>query len=618
MKNPSVLKHIFHNAFSFKKYTLLILIVVTFVAIETSLWPYVSKVLIDKISSLPHEEIFSGIWPTALFFIILTILPGFVWRIADYGWAFLTPLIKKKIMIESTQAMLAKSQNFYQNNQAGACANRIRELSNNTPRLLQTILFDFFGVTLGIFIAFYTLFTVHKFFAFSLIIWAVLFILMAIRSAKLSDEMSGSIAKQQAKIMGNVVDIFSNIQNVKFFTNEEKEKNRVSYLQNRYSIFFKHRSFFLLRFYTIHGLTFSLYFSVSIIALIYFYSKKEVTIGDFALIFTINNWMINSMWNAANQMQSFLEDFGAAKQALLMINRPVEVQDVKNADTLKILEKNGAEISFEDVRFSYRNLSQPSSEIKPINSQEFSKITSKNAVLIQDEDLHIEGNFTIKRGEKIGLVGHSGGGKTTFVNLIMRAFDVDSGKILIDGQDIKKVTQKSLRQNITIIPQDPLLFHRSLYENIAYARNNATEEEVFQAAKLANCEEFIKKQSRGYKTLVGDRGIKLSGGQRQRIAIARAFLEDAPILIMDESTSQLDSITENLIQKGLDELMKNRTAIIVAHRLVTLKNVDRILVFDDGNIIENGSHQELIALGGVYKKMWNEQIGGFLTSRDEI
>jgi ATP-binding cassette subfamily B protein len=212
----------------------------------------------------------------------------------------------------------------------------------------------------------------------------------------------------------------------------------------------------------------------------------------------------------------------------------------------------------------------------------------------------------------IGLVGYSGGGKSTFVNLIMRLYDVTAGSILIDGHDIRDVTQDSLHEKIGMIPQDPVLFQRSLMENIRYGRIDATDEEVIEAAKKAHAHEFIIGLSRGYDSLVGERGIKLSGGQRQRIAIARAILKNAPILILDEATSQLDSVTEALIQDSLWELMQNKTTIVIAHRLSTLLHMDRILVFEKGNIVEDGSHDDLLLQNKLYKKLWDAQVGGFL------
>lgn len=226
--------------------------------------------------------------------------------------------------------------------------------------------------------------------------------------------------------------------------------------------------------------------------------------------------------------------------------------------------------------------------------------------LFNNKDVHIKG------GEKVGLVGYSGAGKSTFVNLILRFYPLGKGRILIDGQDIAHVTLDSLHQQVALIPQDPLLFHRSLEENILYGNIKASKEEVIQAAKMAHCDEFIRKCPNGYASLVGERGTKLSGGERQRIAIARAMLAACPILILDEATSSLDSVTEKYIQESLERLMQNRTTLVIAHRLSTLAKMDRILVFEQGQVVEEGSHSELIAKKGHYAYMWEMQAGGFL------
>ncbi len=227
-------------------------------------------------------------------------------------------------------------------------------------------------------------------------------------------------------------------------------------------------------------------------------------------------------------------------------------------------------------------------------------------------ELFKDKNIVLRSHDKIGLVGFSGSGKTTFINLILRNYNIESGTILIDGQDISKVTQESLREKISMIPQEPALFHRTLMENIRYGRLDATDEEVMEAANKARCHDFIMKFPDGYRTQVGERGAKLSGGQRQRIAIARAILKNAPILILDEATSALDSVTEKEIQEGLDIAMRAQTVIVIAHRLSTLSGMDRILVFHEGKIVEDGTHKELIKTNGHYKKLWEMQVGGFI------
>jgi len=565
----------------FKYWVGLHLFVVLYNAIDLSLWPYVSKILIDQLATTPREQIVYQVWPTALLLIILSFLPGFIWRICDYSWMNLTPLMRKKIASESMEYAMQHSNNFFQNNFAGSLANKVRDVTGLTDKILATIIYAFLGTILSLIIAFFTLLLVHKFFAFGLLAWAALFIFMAIKGAKKVSPMSIAAADQQTKIMGNLVDVLGNISNIRLFSRRGFESNRIKALQDDYAKFSKRRDLFLIKFYTLQGLTFSVYFAGCIILLIWLYAQNRVTLGDFMLIFTVNTYIIHGMWQAMNEMRTFLENVGTVNQALSIINQPLQIKDFDNAKDLKITR---GEIIFENVGFSYDNSSA----------------------------LFCDKNITIKSGQKIGLVGQSGGGKTTFVNLILRLFDVEQGRILIDGQNISSVTQNSLRASIGVIPQDPSLFHRTLLQNISYGCENASELEIIAAAKKAHAHEFIQTLPESYNSLVGERGVKLSGGQRQRIAIARAFLKNAPILILDEATSQLDSINENLIQESLVNLMKQKTTIVIAHRLSTLQHMDRILVFDSGKIVEDGSHQELLALNGFYKKLWEAQVGGFL------
>ena len=565
----------------FKYWVGLHLFVVLYNAIDLSLWPYVSKILIDQLAITPREQIVSQVWPTALLLIILGFLPGFIWRICDYSWMNLTPLMRKKIASESMDYAMQHSNNFFQNNFAGSLANKVRDVTGLTDKLLATIIYAFLGTILSLIIAFFTLLLVHKFFAFGLLAWAALFIFMAVKGAKKVSPMSIATADQQTKIMGNLVDVLGNISNVRLFSRRSFESNRIKALQDDYAKFSKRRDLFLIKFYTLQGLTFSVYFAGCIILLIWLYAQNRVTLGDFMLIFTVNTYIIHGMWQAMNEMRTFLENVGTVNQALSIINQPLQIKDCDNAKDLKITR---GEIIFENVGFSYDNSSA----------------------------LFCDKNITIKSGQKIGLVGQSGGGKTTFVNLILRLFDVEQGRILIDGQNISSISQNSLRASIGVIPQDPSLFHRTLLQNISYGCENASEPEIIAAAKKAHAHEFIETLPESYNSLVGERGVKLSGGQRQRIAIARAFLKNAPILILDEATSQLDSINENLIQESLVNLMEQKTTIVIAHRLSTLQHMDRILVFDSGKIVEDGSHQELLALNGFYKKLWEAQVGGFL------
>jgi len=311
------------------------------------------------------------------------------------------------------------------------------------------------------------------------------------------------------------------------------------------------------------------------------YSQGLVTVGDFSFIIALSISILWNLWFIAGQFVSFSEQVGKCRQALSIINAAHDIVDIHDAKPLVVTQ---GEIQFKEVNFHY----------------------AEGARLFQNK------NIVIHASEKVGLVGFSGSGKSTFVNLILRLFEVESGSIMIDQQNINYVTQESLRENIALIPLDISLFHRTLMDNIRYGSSNASDEAVIDAAKKAHCHEFITQLNEKYQSMVGERGIKLSGGQRQRIAIARALLKNAPILILDEATSALDSVTEKYIHDALHHLMQNKTTIVIAHRLSTLSEMDRILVFDNGKIIEDGTHEQLIRLKGHYAKMWHMQAGGFL------
>jgi len=281
-------------------------------------------------------------------------------------------------------------------------------------------------------------------------------------------------------------------------------------------------------------------------------------------------------------LRNYNRSFGDAADMVAILGIEPEVKDPIEPQKLRI--KNGM-IEFKDVDFTHAGAGEAL----------FDKL-----------------NVSIKAGEKVGLVGHSGSGKSTFMRLILRFSDIDGGEILIDGQNIASITQDDLRRSIAYVPQEPIMFHRTLRENIYYGKQNATTTEVTHAAKLAHADDFIKQLPEGYETLVGERGVKLSGGQRQRIAIARAMLKNAPILVLDEATSALDSESEVMIQDALWKLMEGRTTIVIAHRLSTIQKMDRILVLEDGKIVEDGTHKDLLRASGIYAKLWAHQSGGFI------
>ncbi len=323
---------------------------------------------------------------------------------------------------------------------------------------------------------------------------------------------------------------------------------------------------------------------MSLIALaVWRWSIGQFSTGDVSYTLTSAFIVMGYVRDIGNHIRNLQKAINDMEDVVRFDMMELSVADKDDAKALS-LDKGG--IEFDNVTFSYANQNAPTYE-----------------------DFQV----AIKPGEKVGLVGHSGSGKSTFVKLLQRLYDVDKGAVKIDGQNIADVTQESLRQSISMVPQDPMLFHRTLAENIAYGRPDASQDDIIEAAKRAHAHGFIQKLSEGYDTLVGERGIKLSGGERQRVAIARAILADKPILILDEATSSLDSISEDLIQRAIENLMEGRTTIMIAHRLSTVQNVDRILVFDQGEIIEQGPHAELIEKdGGKYRALFEMQSFGLV------
>ncbi len=394
---------------------------------------------------------------------------------------------------------------------------------------------------------------------------------------KASEELS----KTDSNLAGKIIDSISNFQIIKLFSGAKYETKHIKATREE-QIQKTERSYFMqILFWGPSSIFFDITFFVLILACGYLYSVGEIKPSEIIYATSVFSMMIMYARILTNNFKNLISTYAKAKQAYAELVQPIEIMDKPNAADLIISKAN---IEIKNISFKY----------------------NKKKVI---DNLSLK----IKAGEKIGLVGLSGAGKTTLVNLLMRLYDVNSGQILFDGKNIKNVTQNSLRDNITFIPQEPSLFNRTLMENIAYGDKEFSLDEVRAAAKRARADDFIMASDKGYDTVVGDRGIKLSGGQKQRVVIARAFLRNTPILILDEATSALDSESEKIVQKSFEELSKNRTTIVVAHRLSTLRNMDKIIVLEDGKIKESGSHKVLIKKkNGLYCKLWNLQTDGFI------
>jgi len=566
------------------KFEITIMILSAFVfAFDLSIRLYFLKVIIDKVVNNPYAESYLKLllYPV-LIYVTMIVISNITYRVWDLICLKVYPEIRTVIITHMVDYTHSHSYEYFQNNLAGNIANKVtNDVTNSVENIIQSSINGMLPNFLAFVIGIITLMFSHIYFGITFLLWAIIYFTIYIKLNKWSQHGANMLAESKSKLSGVIVDSFTNAANVKLFSTKSYELNFIKqYLKGVYQ---KERNFHILAFYRrCFSSCSTIILSVIILGLL-IYTKQYnlITTGDFALVIALSFSILGLLQALSKDFLYFSKEIGTCKQALSIITVPNKVVDINRAKSLKVIT---GEIHFNSVNFSY---------------------TEGNS-LFQNQSVIIPGK------QKIGLVGYSGSGKSTFVNLIIRLFDIQAGQIFIDKQNIAHVTQKSIRQNIGFIPQDPILFHRTLMENIRYGNIIATDKEVIKAAEKAHAHEFIITTHEGYNSLVGERGIKLSSGQKQRIAIARTILKDAPILIFDEPTSSLDSITENLIQDSLKLLMNNKTVIVIAHRLSTLLNMDRILVFNKGCIVEDGTHKELLAKQGLYTTLWNSQIGGFL------
>ncbi|MBY0264392.1 MAG: ABC transporter ATP-binding protein/permease [Holosporales bacterium] len=573
----SALRFILSALSPYRRYLAGILLGVTVASLDANFKPYLIKMLIDRITETQGASIVPLI---SLYAGIQILLIG-AWSFNDWCVVRYYGPFRVHLITLLTERISRYSYDFFQNYLSGTIVAKINDAFNLIPSLTFVFIYQFISFTLSTLLALVLLEQVHLFFALGMLLFIGVFIILTYLSLKKILPFTTDYAESKAHIWGYLADYFSNIFTVKYFSATEREKNHFQRTAQNFQRKAHLLGDFLNRFYVVQGGIISLYTLCFLGALLYFHEQGTISPGDFALVFMLNLRTFDKLYDLSHQLRGFLTDWGTVKQALKILDLPIEIRDQPTAVPLEV--KKG-EILFEHVNFSYKD----------------AKVLFKNKSVL------------IPAGQKVGLVGYSGSGKSTFINLILRLFDVSEGRISIDRQNIQEVTQDSLRSAIAVIPQDLSLFHRTLMENIRYGRPDATDEEVYKAAKDAHIDPFIQNLPKGYETIVGERGMKLSGGQRQRIAIARALLKNAPILILDEATSQLDSFTETDIQESLWRLMQGKTTIVIAHRLSTLLCMDRLLVFENGQIVEDGSHRDLLEKQGFYRRLWDAQSGGFI------
>jgi ATP-binding cassette subfamily B protein len=554
----------------------------------TILLPYAIKQIMDAVALAQDAGI--PVWDkvSGPFWLFAWLNVGVVLFSRSSGAIIVTigPSLRRRIRRELFGYLQHHSQRYFLSNFAGSLANRVAEVAMSVAFTLWTVLFDFWPLIITFSVSLVLLAQVNAELALVLGSWIAAYVSISFMLARRCRRLARDYAAARSMVSGKIVDSVSNIMNAKLFARRDFEREYLGeYLDTEVKA--ARRTFWFMERIRWFQFTAAMLLMLGVIGFaLKIWGAGGMSAGQFAMAGSLALLLIEQARGLSRRFLEFFEYVGNINDGVSVIVRPHEVVDSPSARHLDV--SRGA-IRFEDVTFRYAE-----------GKQVFENI-----------------NVTIAPGQKVGLVGFSGSGKSTFVNLILRLFEPQSGRILIDEQDIQQVTQDSLRAAIAMIPQDPMLFHRSLRENIRYGRLDASGEEVIAAARQAYAHEFIMETPDQYDALVGERGVKLSGGQRQRIALARAILKGAPIVLLDEATSALDSVTERKIHECLEKLMHGKTVVAIAHRLSTIAHMDRILVFHEGRIIEDGSHQKLLEQNGHYARMWYMQAGGFLPETDE-
>ncbi len=495
--------------------------------------------------------------------------------------------VTSRLTERALRGLLQHSQGFFANQKIGSLAGDVNTFSRSYMSLLDGLFIQANSIIVSYVASLIVIGIIEPILLVPLSLLTFFIVFESLRSSQRRAEYRNQRKDMQSKLFGSIADILGNQTLVRMFGRRDNEIHSIITQREAIEVVTEKDVRLLQKSAEIRQTILFIFQIATILIAIYLYAQDAVTVA--ALVFTITylTRVAGTMYNINGIIRGVEQAFlDAAKITEILSNTP-DIQDRLNAPHLKVTR---AHIAVKDVSFHYDD---------DIENEIFTALS-----------------VDILPGQRIGLAGRSGGGKSTLTQLLLRYMDVTDGTITIDGQDISRVTQESLRSAISYVPQDPYLFHRSLRENISYGKPDATIDEIKTAAKKAHAMEFIDSLPGGIDTIVGERGVKLSGGQRQRIAIARAILKDAPILILDEATSALDSESEKYIQDALSILMKDKTSIVIAHRLSTISSLDRIIVIDEGSIVEDGTHTELMSYNGLYAGLWNYQTGGLIEDEE--
>lgn len=556
------------------------IILIFFDVICSSLFAFIPAFIIKNIIysfSIAHsyDNLIMNVKDYIIFYFLFFIISIIIFRIYDYFIVMKTfPQIKKEITVEKFSSVIHQSKEYFQENFSGEIAEKIDDLQDNVVELIRWFFNKILIHILSIIITCSGLLYYNYHCGLIIITWIAFFVIIAIYFAKKIAALGGEWANHYSMMNGILVDIFSNSLMVKLFNNTRHEEENIKRQAEKIQYNEEYIEWYFFLGWSIYSVSFFIVQIISFYILFQQYKNGTVNQSDFAFVWTINSSIVSVLWRFLKDFVEFPKYYSIIKESLLVLNKEIKIKNTAD----KNLIISGGKIDFKNVSFSFE----------------------KN-VIFNDISLHIPAK------QKVGLVGFSGSGKTTFINLLLRLYDINSGTISIDDQNIKEVNLESLYKAISLIPQEASLFHRNILENVLYGKKEASNEDLNKCLSLSALDQLISILPEGYFTKVGERGSRMSGGQKQRIAIARAYLKDSPILILDEATSHLDSLTENLIQQNLEKMMANKTVLIIAHRLSTIEKMDRILVFEEGKIVQDGNHCELITQEGLYKKLWEIQ-----------